>query len=145
MAPAHAAGTSRAFLFALTSEARTAVNTAEAEITTFPFRVGRESRKFESPEKKALFADKRNPANRPNNDLYLSEDSDLINVSREHFQIVREAAGFALIDRGSTLGTIVEGQQVGGDNKGGRSALRDGDVIIVGASVSPHVYKFRVR
>jgi pSer/pThr/pTyr-binding forkhead associated (FHA) protein len=114
-------------------------------LAAFPFRVGRESRRHESPEKKAQFAEKRNPSNRPNNDLYLAEDTDLINVSREHFQIVRDGAGYALEDRGSTLGTLVEGQKVGGDNKKGRVALRDGDVIVVGASVSPHVFKFRLR
>ena len=135
----------RAYLFALTPESRTGLGGAEVELKVYPFRVGRESRKFETPANKAKFADKRNPANRPNNDLYLSEDTDLINVSREHFQIVREGAGFALEDRGSTLGTIVEGQVVGGENKGGRRALRDGDVIIVGASISPHVFKFRLR
>jgi hypothetical protein len=48
-------------------------------------------------------------------------------------------------DRGSTLGTIVEGQTVGGGQKRGRVVLRDGDVIIVGASVSSYVFKFRVR
>jgi len=134
-----------AHLFSLTPESRTALGGAEMELKELPFRVGRESRQYESKEKKAMFAEKRNPANRPNNDLYLGEDTDLINVSREHFQIVRDGAGFALEDRGSTLGTSVEGQKVGGENKGGRIALRDGDVIIVGASVSPFVFKFRLR
>jgi len=115
------------------------------EIGVFPFRVGRESRMHESVEKKAFFAEKRKPTNRPNNDLYLEEDAEFINVSREHFQIVREGAGFALEDRGSTLGTLVEGLRVGGEKKGGRVALHDGDVIFVGGSVSPHAYKFRVR
>jgi pSer/pThr/pTyr-binding forkhead associated (FHA) protein len=135
----------RAFLVALTAEGKEALHGAEKVIAEFPFRVGRESRKFESRENKASFADKRNPANRPNNDLYLVEEIERINVSREHFQIAREGAGFVLEDRGSTLGTIVEGQKVGGDRRGGRVALKEGDVIIVGASVSPHVYKFRVR
>lgn len=145
MAQAQFADGSRAFLCALTAEARAALAGAETEIAQFPFRVGRESRKFESMEKKAFFADKRKPTNRPNNDLYLIEETELINVSREHFQIAREGAGFVLEDRGSTLGTIVEGQKVGGDNKAGRVALRDGDVIIVGSSICPYVFKFRVR
>jgi len=139
------AGESRACLFALTAEGRDALHGPEAQIGVFPFRVGRESRKHESREKKAFFAEKRKPANRPNNDLYLEEDDDFVNVSREHFQIVREGAGFMLEDRGSTLGTIVEGQKVGGDNKGGRAALRDGDVVIVGSSASAFVFKFRAR
>jgi hypothetical protein len=38
----------------------------------------------------------------------------------------------------------VEGVLVGGDTTGGRARLRDGDVIIVGTSRSPFVFKFRV-
>jgi len=34
---------------------------------------------------------------------------------------------------------------VGGENKGGTVALRDGDVIIVGSSASPFVFKFCLR
>jgi pSer/pThr/pTyr-binding forkhead associated (FHA) protein len=134
-----------AYLLALTAECRAALGGAEAELKEFPFRVGRESRRFETLANKAKFAEKRKPTNRPNNDLYLLEDAELLNVSREHFQIAREGTGFVLEDRGSTLGTIVEGVRVGGEQKGGRVALRDGDVIIVGTSVSEFTFKFRVR
>jgi len=134
-----------ASLFALTENARNALGGSEFALEQLPWRVGRESRKHDTPEKKALFADKRSPANKPNNDLYLVEETELINVSREHFQIDRAGEGYVLLDRGSTLGTIVEGRTVGGENAGGSVALRDGDVIIVGASVSPFVFKFRLR
>ena len=144
MAAAQFADGSRAFLCALTAEARAALASAEAEITQFPFRIGRESRNKES-DRTGFFSEMRKPGNRPNNDLYLIEDGELMNVSREHFQIAREPGGFVLEDRRSTLGTIVEGQTVGGGGKEGRVDLRDGDVIIVGASVSPYVFKFRVR
>ena len=132
-----------ASLFALTEHAKIALGGAEYAIRQFPCRVGRESRKHDSPEKKALFADQRSPANKPNNDLYLVEETELINVSREHFQIDRAGGGFVLQDRGSTLGTIVEGRTVGGENAGGSVALRDGYVIIVGSPASPFVFKFR--
>ena len=132
-----------ASLFALTAEAKTALGGSEAEIAEFPFRVGRESRLGEPA--KSAFSEKRKPTNRPNNDLYLIDEGEVIYVSREHFQIAREDGGFVLEDRRSTLGTIVEGQTVGGDNQGGRAALRDGDVIIVGESGSPYVFKFRPR
>lgn len=92
-----------------------------------------------------FFSDKRKPTSLPNNELYPIEEGELMNVSREHFQIARGDGGFVLEDRCSTLGTIVEGQTVGGENKGGRVSLHDGDSIIVGASVSPYVFKFRVR
>ena len=135
---------SSALIVALTEPGKLALGGAEFAITQFPWRVGRESRKYDSPEKKAFFADKRSPTNKPNNDLYLVEETDLINVSREHFQIDREGGGFVLLDRGSTLGTIVEGQTVGGENAGGRVVLRDADVIIVGSPTSPYVFKFRI-
>jgi pSer/pThr/pTyr-binding forkhead associated (FHA) protein len=65
-------------------------------------------------------------------------------VSREHFAIDREDTGYVLVDQASTCGTIVEGQGVGGQTRGGIIALHDGDVIIVGTSLSPFVFKFRV-
>jgi len=133
-----------ATLFALTVDANNALGGAQYAITQFPYRVGRESRKYDSPEKKALFANKRSPANKPNNDLYLVEETELINVSREHFQIDRADDRFVLQDRGSTLGTIVEGRTVGGENAGGRVVLHDADVIIVGSPTSPYVFKFRI-
>jgi len=65
-------------------------------------------------------------------------------VSREHFEIDRDDAGCILVDRASTCGTIVEGQTVGDETRGGTLSLRDGDVIIVGTSRSPYAFKFRV-
>lgn len=56
----------------------------------------------------------------------------------------RDGAGYILVDRASTCGTIVEGQTVGGDTRGGTCSLHDGDVIIVGTSRSPYAFKFRV-
>jgi predicted nucleotidyltransferase len=38
--------------------------------------------------------------------------------------------------------TIVEGQSVGSAARGGSIPLHDGDVIIVGTSLSPYVFKF---
>ena len=104
MTPVNDVKASRAFLAALTAEGSEALHGSEMEIAVFPFRVGRESRRFESRDKQASFADKRKPTSRPNNDLYLVEDAELLSVSREHFQIVRGESGFLLEDRGSTLG-----------------------------------------
>ena len=133
----------RVTLIALTPEARGALGGAEVEITGFPFRVGRESRSLKvSGQEMSL--ERRASGGKPNNDLYLLERGELLNVSREHFQIERRDTGYVLVDRGSTCGTIVEGQVVGGQNTGGTAPLRAGDVIIVGTSASPFVFKFRV-
>ncbi len=39
---------------------------------------------------------------------------------------------------------VLEGQTVGGQARVGTLPLRDGDVIIVAASLSPYVFKFWV-
>ena len=144
MTPPQGTENARTFLSALTAEAKAALGGPELELANLPFRVGRESRKI-TWTGKGIVSEQRDPSIRPNNDIYLIEKGEVMNVSREHFQITRDGSGFALEDRKSTLGTIVEGDTVGGQNKGGRLTLRDGDVIIVGASVSPYVFKFRLR
>jgi pSer/pThr/pTyr-binding forkhead associated (FHA) protein len=113
-------------------------------MTKFPYRVGRESRGTERTPH-GVVSERRNPGSRPSNDLYLVEPDEPLNVSREHFEIDRDDAGYVLVDRASTCGTIVEGQGVGGDTRGGTLPLHDGDVIIVGTSRSPYAFKFRLR
>jgi pSer/pThr/pTyr-binding forkhead associated (FHA) protein len=132
----------RAALAALTPEARDALGADALEITSVPFRVGRESR---APRRAAarVVMERRRPSSRPNNDLYLVERDEPLNVSREHFQIEHNGGQWVLIDRQSTCGTIVEGQVVGGKQAGGAAPLRDGDVIIVGTSSSRFTFKFR--
>ena len=128
-----------AYLKALTPEARLALKGQLFKLSRFPFRVGRESRLHETAD----FPDsRRRPNSIPNNDLYLVELADLLNVSREHFLIAEQDGMFFLVDRGSTCGTLVEGEVVGGDRQGGRRRLADQDVIIVGTSKSQFVFKF---
>jgi len=134
----------RATLVALTPEAKAALRGAEVEIAIFPFRVGRESRSRARPSTRTL-ADRRRSGSRPSNELYLPETADFLNVSREHFQIEHNGAHHVLVDRQSNCGTLVEGTVVGGRNGGGAVLLNDGDVIIVGTSRSPYVFKFRLR
>jgi pSer/pThr/pTyr-binding forkhead associated (FHA) protein len=134
----------RAALAALTPEARTALGGPELVITAFPFRVGRDSRGARRAVARILM-DRRRGASRPNNELYLSEVDPAADVSREHFQIEHNGIDYVLIDRQSSCGTLVEGQQVGGKQAGGAVVLHDGDVIIVGTSASRYAFKFRVR
>lgn len=134
----------RALLVALTPEARKALGGPEREMANFPYRVGRESRGIQRTPK-GVVSERRSPGSRPSNDLYLLEDDEPLNVSRAHFEIERSATGYILVDRASTCGTIVEGEIVGGATRGGTIALRDGDVILVGTSRSPYVFRFRVE
>jgi hypothetical protein len=78
----------------------------------------------------------------PNNDLYLLELGNILNVSREHFLIDRQGDTFIIVDRGSICGTLLEGEQVGEKRKGGWKPLHNNDVIIVGGSESRFIFKF---
>ena len=133
----------RVALVALTPEARSALGGSKVVIPAFPFRVGRESRGSHWAGAR-MVSERRKPGASPSNDLYLPDGEEPLNVSREHFQIERDGAGFALVDRKSTCGTLVEGALVGGETQGGSIPLRDGDVIIAGTSRSPFTFKFRV-
>jgi pSer/pThr/pTyr-binding forkhead associated (FHA) protein len=126
-----------AFLKALTPESQASLGGLLLEIPRLPFRVGRESRS----ERRSLLNGGA-PATVPNNDLYLAETDAELNVSREHFQIDRRGGGYELTDRGSSCGTLVEGERIGGHHQIARKPLADGDVIIVGTSRSRYAFKF---
>ena len=134
-----------AWLSALTPMARVALLGEQRVIERFPFRVGRESRAAGSSPRAG---DERRggAAAQQLNDLYLLDPGgEIIHVSREHFQIEQHGDDYALVDRASACGTLVEGRLVGGERQGGRVALHDHDVIIAGGEDSPFVFKFRVR
>ncbi|HYK87389.1 MAG TPA: FHA domain-containing protein [Acidobacteriota bacterium] len=131
---------SSAYLKALTPEARNSLGGAYLQITTFPFRAGRESRLM---NRAAAPPDaRRRPESSPNNDLYLLEVGNVFNVSREHFLIDYRDGAYVIVDRGSSCGTLVEGDLVGEKRAGGWRRLENNDVIIVGTSESKFVFKF---
>lgn len=133
---------SGAYLVALTPESAEAIRAREINLPHLPFRLGRESRNVRWTEA-GLMAEKR-MSGPPNNDLYLVESTDPMSVSREHLLIDRDAEGFFLMDRGSACGTLVEGEPVGGKGRGGRAALKDHTVFIIGTSASRFAFKFRL-
>jgi hypothetical protein len=131
-----------ATLVALTEEAQAALGRSEVQLPHFPFRVGREKRGA------ALWwpgrIDRRIRDTQGTNDLYLVEQRDHPHISREHFLIERAQSRFFLVDRGSLCGTSVAGARIGGYRRGGRAELRHGEVIVVGTSTSPYVYRFDI-
>ncbi|HET9481492.1 MAG TPA: FHA domain-containing protein [Candidatus Polarisedimenticolia bacterium] len=131
-----------AYLVALTPESSDAIRAREINIPHLPFRVGRESRRFRWTEL-GLVGERRRAAP-PNNDLYLADETEPMNVSREHFLISREGPAFYLLDRGSRCGTIVEGEVYGAGGEP-RANLADHHVIIVGTSLSRYIFKFRLE
>lgn len=128
-----------AFLKPLTPEAEKSLGTRLYQLSKFPFRVGRESRRKRSAN---YPNSRRRSGSSTSNDLYLIETNPPLNVSREHFQIELHDGKYFIVDRGSTCGTLVEGNVLGGGRNGGRHPLNHGDVIIVGTSESRHIFKF---
>ena len=129
-------------LRAMTPEARAALQTNEVSLHRLPFRVGRECRVC-MVEGVPVVTERRKPSPKPSNDLYLIEPGKELNVSRKHFQIEEKVdGGYELVDTGSACGTIVDGQPIGGQDRGGRYNLKEDSVIIVGTSNSRLVFRF---
>jgi len=133
--PAHVA-----YLKAMTPESKASLGGSLYRIPHFPFKVGRESRVSVRPL--PFPKSRRSPDSVPNNDLYLLELGNILNVSREHFLIDRQGDSFIVVDRGSICGTLLEGEPVGEKRKGGWKPLHNNDVIIVGGSESRFIFKF---
>jgi FHA domain len=76
------------------------------------------------------------------NDLQLS-DTMPFNVSRDHFAIERVPDGVQVRDRGSHVGTIVNGVRIGGHHHVATVPLAVGEnEVVVGSPMSP--FRFRV-
>lgn len=113
----------------ITSESEKVVSEEGIVIEKLPFYVGRES------SKEHMLS---------NNDLVLPDQMPY-SVSRNHFAIARipQGIGIGIVDRGSTLGTIVNGNKIGGSEKKAEIALQEGEnEIVVGHNNSP--YKFHL-
>ncbi len=127
-----------AALVALTPEARDVLRQGYLVIDRLPFRVGRECRVKTSVV--APSTERRHEASGQLNDLYISESATDC-IARRHFQIDQVDEGFVIVDRGSRTGTTVGGRCVAAH--GGRVPIRDHDLIIVGPTDSPFVFRFR--
>jgi pSer/pThr/pTyr-binding forkhead associated (FHA) protein len=131
-------------LIPLSDAARRVIGGEFLAIDRFPFRVGRESRSILGRMASEI---ERRLGNAPQvNDLYIVEHplDQFHHVSREHFLIDVENDRYYLADRGSVCGTTVAGRVVGGNRGGGRVELHDQDVIVVGTTESPFVFRFDI-
>lgn len=133
-----------ALLIPLTAEAGNALNGREhVEIDRLPFRVGRESR-LAMVRGELTLMERRKGDKPPTNDLYLIDEGELLNISREHLLIDKGTdVGCLIHDRGSACGTHVDGVSIGGKDKTGSLPLHNDSEIIVGTRESP--YRFTVR
>jgi len=139
--------TPKAVLKAINPEASACIPQGHLEhgfikISRFPFSVGRESRVKESGGKWTRIERVKFTDHEPNNDLYLIDAVRPINISREHFTIVKNGDGYVLIDRNSACGTAVGTNRIGGRDSGGQAKLEDGDIITVGGENTPYQFKF---
>jgi FHA domain len=137
----------KAMLQALTPEAIAAVPAHflrgdAIAIYAFPFKIGRESRVISIDGRLERMERPKKDDNEPSNDLYLVDRGHRLNISREHFEIIKRDGVHILVDRGSACGTKIEGRNVGGDDAGGTATLNDGDEIAVGAVGTPYTFRF---
>ena len=136
-----------AVLKPMTPEARNSINRNCLShdfigIWEFPFRIGRESR-VETVNGKLVHAERNKiGSGKPNNDTYLMDRGRYLQISREHFRIEKTDSGYTVFDRGSACGTIVNSQGIGGEDRGGTHALKDRDIIKIGAEDSPYLFQF---
>jgi len=125
-----------------TEEARLSISSESIEICKFPFRIGRESRNKNDIVPQHILERRLGKAP-PNNDVYLIDSGNLLNISREHFLIDKnDNGGYKLGDRMSACGTLIKGKAGNRKCHGSGCLLDDGDIIILGTSHSPFVFKF---
>jgi CRP-like cAMP-binding protein len=113
-------------LEALTPQARRALQDGSLEITKFPFRIGRRS---SDPMVE--------------NDLSIP-DAAPMQISRHHVALVKQDGGIGVRDRGSRLGSLVDGKRVGGHGGDPGIVLFTGteSSLVLGQEDSP--FRFRV-
>jgi len=110
-------GESKAYLEAVTKRSLIALHGEQRiEITKFPFRVGRYSRRRSD----ALFH---------KNELYL-HDKYPFNISRSHFSILHKKDGYYFQDYGSWHGSEINGEKIIDPGKKNRIPLKKGENLI---------------
>ncbi|MGH7333902.1 MAG: cyclic nucleotide-binding domain-containing protein, partial [Candidatus Rokuibacteriota bacterium] len=115
------------FLEGLTTEATRSLPEACVSVNRFPFRIGRKT-------------DGLDPLSQ--NELGV-RDNDPYQVSLNHCALVRLGRRYFLIDRGSRLGTIVNGATIGGRERAGCVELKDWtNEVALGEAGTP--YRFRL-
>ena len=110
----------------VTPRAAAALPVTPFQITQFPFRVGRQS-----------------PDPLVYNDLMLP-DSVPLQISRHHLAFIAQEGRVGVVDRGSSLGSWVDGQQLGGPSglSGPVFFSRSEGILVLGTRDSP--FKYRV-
>jgi CRP-like cAMP-binding protein len=113
----------------VTPRAAAALPVTPFPITRFPFRIGRQS-----------------PDPLVNNDLMLP-DAVPLQISRHHLAFVAQEGRIGVVDRGSTLGSWVDGHQFGGPSGFPGPVFFTGTegLLVFGSEDSPFRYQVRLR
>jgi FHA domain len=113
----------------ITPRAAAALPVTPFEITQFPFRIGRQS-----------------PDPLVYNDLMLP-DSVPLQISRHHLALIAHEGRVGVVDRGSTLGSWVDGQQLGGPSRLSGPVFFAGaeGILVLGNRDSPFRYRVSLR
>jgi len=112
-----------------------------AVVFNFPFRIGREARVSYVDGEPVLQERSKLGGHEPNNDVYLLDNSQFLQISREHCSIVKQGDRYVLVDRGSACGCMVNKFKVG-DGENINCQLKDGDIITIGSKESEYKFKF---
>jgi len=112
----------------ITQRAAGALPATPFEIIRFPFRVGRQS-----------------PDPLVYNDLMLPDFVPL-QISRHHLAFITQEGRIGVVDRGSTLGSWVDGQQIGGPSRlpGPVFFTRPEGLLVLGHQDSPFRYRVNI-
>lgn len=106
---------------------RALLNNSDLIISNFPFKIGRSN----APRQGKIH---------PNNGLLL-EDSEPYTVSRNHLMINAYKNEYYVLDTGSRLGTIVNGETIGHKTSRYKANLHAGkNSLVVGSETSPFVF-----
>lgn len=139
----------RAVLKAVSPEAKNAIGHYReindfVKIYDFPFKIGRETRTQLIDGHLEVLERRKSVHGDPSNDIYLVDDGELLQISREHFTIKSTDKGYSIFDRGSACGLMLGDEHVAGKDKGGTFSIKDGDIIGIGKNTTAYFFKFIV-
>ena len=114
-----------------TQEGREVLGHCKRSITKFPFLIGRDSA---NPDTDVFYQ----------NDLFIREKKPYV-VSRNHLALKNEAGCVWVVDRGSSFGTIVNGNEIGRHTGITRARLdQEENQIILGPVTSKFIFLLKV-
>ncbi len=134
----------RAVLLPLNEKAKRSLpNEKIISIKNLPFKIGRESRLGKN--ERGFFIKFRvlTGESDSKNDIYLIDNEELLQISKEHFEIsFNDDNQYVLRDRGSSNGTTLNGNTIGGERQISEDILKDGDIVQVGSESSEYKFQF---